>query len=390
MVRLADELVSFFPFGALEPIRADLSLTYGRASLLLVLYSVVGVVGSAGAVASDHVSRRALAAAGAAGYGVGFLVMAVGPSFAYLVAGICVAGVAGTVMIDATEVALQDLAADEDDLRVLLGQQNVLAAIGSIVGPLVLSATLALGLGWRAAFGFAALVLFAYAAFLASQPIPPPTPVKAADGGPTLWRGLRDVVGDTRVWALGLVVLLLTPFDEPFLGFAIAFFDEHRGHPPAVATLLGGAVTFGGVAGAALAGPVGRRLRSRTAVAGAVVLSTGVLTVAVAPWAVVQAGGAATVGVGLYVVWIDVQARTLTLRPGQAGTTGSLVDLISQPGALIPFAVGHVADRAGLPTAMAVFVALAALLLVAAVATSRPRDPARRGAAMSDAGDAGR
>jgi len=58
MVRLAEELVAFFPFGALEPIRADLSLTYGRASVLLVLSRSVGLVGSIGVVATDHVSRR--------------------------------------------------------------------------------------------------------------------------------------------------------------------------------------------------------------------------------------------------------------------------------------------------------------------------------------------
>lgn len=167
MVRLADELAAFFPFGALEPIRADLALSYGRASLLLVLYPVVGLFGSVGGVASDHVSRRLLASPGA----------------------------------------------------------------------------------------------------------------------------------------------------------------------PAVVTLLGGAATVGGVA------------------------------------------GAAAVGGGLYVVWIDVQARTLTLRPGQAGTTGAVVDAISETGAVLPLAIGPLADRAGLPAAMAAFVGLAALLVLAASRIARLRPP---------------
>ena len=371
-MRLFDELVAFFPFGALEPIREDLSLSYGRASLLLVLYPVVGILGSAGGVASDHVSRRVLASGGAVGYGAGFLIMAVGPGFASLVVGICVAGVASTVMIDATEVALADLAADEDELRALLGQQNVLSAIGAIGGRRILSATLGLGLGWRAAFGVAAGLLFAYGALLATQPVPPPRAGQDGEEAVPLWEGLRGVAGDPRVWALGLVLLLLIPFDEPFLGFAIAFLDQHRGHSEAVATLLGGAATLGGIAGAAAAGWAGRRLRDRVQLAGAAAVATGVLLVVVGPWAVVQAGGAATVGVGLYLVWVDLQARTLTLRPGQAGATGSLVDLISQPGAVLPLAVGHLADRAGLPAAMTAFVVLAGGLVAAAAVAGRP------------------
>lgn len=177
---------------------------------------------------------------------------------------------------------------------------------------------------------------------------------------------LREVVGDRRVWVIGLVLLLLTPFDEPFLGFAIAYFDNVRGQSSAVATLVGGAATIGGVLGAAVAGTVGRRLGRRTALVGAVVVATGVVLVAVAPWLVMQALGAATLGVGLYLVWVDIQARTLTLRPGQAGATGSVVDVISQPGAVVPLAIGHLADRAGLAAAMAAFVGLALLLVAAA------------------------
>ncbi len=367
MVRLADELVSFLPFGALEQLRQDLSLTYGRASLLLVLYPFVGLLGTLGGVASDRVSRRLLASLGAFGYGTGFLLMAVGPGFATMAIGISMAGVAGTVMINATEVALADLAADEDELRTLLGQQNVLGAAGSIFGPLVLSATLALGLGWRAAFGVAAVLLWGYALFLASQEIPPaPAHGRGDQAGLSLWAGLRGVATDRRVWLIGLVLLLLTPFDEPFLGFAIAFFEQERGRSPAVATLLGGAATLGGVAGAAAAGAVGRHLGDRTAVTGAGVVAAGVVLVAVPPWACLQAAGTAAVGAGLYVVWVDVQARTLTLRPGQAGATTSLVDAISEVGALLPLPIGHLADKAGLGPVMAAFAGLAILLVLAA------------------------
>ena len=86
--------------------------------------------------------------------------------------------------------------------------------------------------------------------------------------------------------------------------------------------------------GALAAGPFGRRVGDRTMLAGAVVVTAGVLLAVVSPWAGLQATGTFVLGIGLYLVWVDLQARTLTLRPGRAGATGSLVDVISQPGAL--------------------------------------------------------
>ncbi len=67
----------------------------------------------------------------------------------------------------------------------------------------------------------------------------------------------------------------------------------------------------------------------------------------------------------------------LTLRPVQVGATGSLVNVISETGATLPLAIGHLADRAGLPAAMAAFTALATLLIGAAsrIASFRPLAP---------------
>ena len=40
-----DETVAFLPFGALEPLRRDLDLSYARGAALLALYPGIGVVG---------------------------------------------------------------------------------------------------------------------------------------------------------------------------------------------------------------------------------------------------------------------------------------------------------------------------------------------------------
>ena len=62
----------------------------------------------------------------------------------------------------------------------------------------------------------------------------------------------------------------------------------------------------------------------------------------------------------------DRSGGTWGAPPGQAGATGSLVDVISETGAVLPLAIGHLADRAGLPAAMAALTGLALLLVRAA------------------------
>ncbi len=47
-----DETVAFLPFGALEPLRRDLDLSYARGAALLALYPGIGVVGGGTATAA--------------------------------------------------------------------------------------------------------------------------------------------------------------------------------------------------------------------------------------------------------------------------------------------------------------------------------------------------
>ena len=73
-----DETVAFLPFGALEPLRHDLGLSYAGAAALLALYPGVGLVGGVFGVLADRYSRRLIAAGGALGYAAGLLLFAAG------------------------------------------------------------------------------------------------------------------------------------------------------------------------------------------------------------------------------------------------------------------------------------------------------------------------
>ncbi|MGH9249171.1 MAG: MFS transporter, partial [Acidimicrobiales bacterium] len=148
-----DETVAFLPFGALEPLRRDLDLSYTQGAALLALYPGIGVAGGVFGVLADRQSRRLIAAGGALGY-------AAGTSFPMLAAAIALMGFAGDAMVRATDVALVDVAGDRIELAVARG--TLLGTVGDLAGPALLAACLATGLGWRAAFMAAGLGMAGY------------------------------------------------------------------------------------------------------------------------------------------------------------------------------------------------------------------------------------
>jgi hypothetical protein len=235
-VRLFDEWFSFLPAGSLEAFRIDLDLSYDQLSVLLVLMTVGGLAGGVCAVAADRVSRRAQSSLGALGYAVSMACWGLGDRFCILAAGSFLLGVSSDALLSACEVALVDLAGD-DDLVTVLAPGTIAAEVGDLLGPLLLALTAAIGWGYRAPFLVGAVVLLVYAVVLAVQPLPGP----AATEEPTTARADVWACLDRQVWQLGLISLLSDTLDEPLLGFAIAYLEVDRGQPHGVAVLVGGA-----------------------------------------------------------------------------------------------------------------------------------------------------
>ncbi|MGH8875616.1 MAG: MFS transporter, partial [Acidimicrobiia bacterium] len=294
------------------------------------------------------------------GYAGALAGLATADSFPGLLVSSFVMGMAATAMIDAAEVALVDLAGDH--LRPYLARANLGGVVGDVAGPLLLAGAIAAGLGWRGALGLAAVLVGLFAVLLSSVPLPPPPPGAAAASSPL--RVLTEVAADRRVWRLGLIAALIGPFDEPFLGFLAALAEQARGASTVASVLL----TLAAVSGGLLTFTVlERRLRAiqgrRLIVLGGPMMGAGSMAVAVLPYLPATALGALAVGIGLNLAWLGVQHRTLTLNPGRQGTTKAVVSSIEMAGFGLPIAVGAVADRLGLPAAMAAYSLLAAVVV---------------------------
>ena len=357
----------FLPFGTLESFRDVLGLTYAQAGTVLAAIAPGAVAGGLFAAAADRYSRRAIAAGGAFGFALSLAMFAVGSSFAMLALGGFVMGLASTAMVDGAEVALVDLAGD--DLRRYLARSNLLATFGDLLGPALVAAAAVAGLSWRAAFVAGAVLMGLYAVTLAAAPLPPPSPRIDREGDDDVAGrpGLAGVLRDPGVWVLGLIGLLMVPFDEPLVGFTIALLEQDRGASAAAAT----GVAFVGISGGVLAFTVlARRFEGvaddRLLLGSVIAMTVGAVAMAVAPALPVVAVAALVTAVGLNLAWLAVQHRSLTLRPGQVGTTKAVLGTIESTGFWIPVAVGVIADKAGLTAAVGSFGVVGGALMVLA------------------------
>ena len=363
LARLADESAIFLPFGALESFRADLGLTYAQAGAVLAAIAPGALAGGVFAAAADRYSRRVISAGGAFGFALALAMFAFGGSFAVLAAGAFLMGMASTAMVDGAEVALVDLAGD--DLRRFLARSNLLATVGDLLGPALLAGAVVLGLSWRAAFGVGALLMAVYALALSGAPLP--APARVAGGGEEEGGrrpGLAAVLRDPAVWVMGVIGLLMVPFDEPLVGFTVALLEQERGASAAVATV----VAFAGITGGVLAFTVlARRLEEvddhRLLTWSVAVMAAGAVTIAVVPVLAVVAVAGLVTAIGLSLAWLAMQHRSLLLRPGQVGTTNAVLGAIESTGAWLPLAIGALADRAGLTWAVGSFGIVGAVLV---------------------------
>jgi predicted MFS family arabinose efflux permease len=370
LVRLADESASFLPFGIVEDLNVELGLSFAQVGWVFFLIAPGAWIGNAATLASDVMSRRAIASGGALGYAGALTLFAVGDGFVVLAVAAVVLGAASTAMVDAVEVALVDVAGD--DLAPALARTNLLGIGGELAGPILLAAVVAVGWSWRVAFAIAAVAMALYGLWLSRLPIPRPR-ARPDDGGHRA--ALLGVVRDPRAWALGVASATLVPLDEPFVGFLIAFLREERGWTASAATLLVTTASIGGALGYSFGARIQRRLGDRGASLGATAaLGLALVTLVAVPIPALLVAAGILAGAALGLVWLSIQHRTLTLRPGRAGAVKALVTTVEVVGFLVPVGIGALADERGLTFGLWAFAAIPLVMVVALVAaTTRPR-----------------
>jgi predicted MFS family arabinose efflux permease len=367
MVRFADEWATFLPAGALEQTRSELGLSYREAGLILLALSAGGLLGNVFIVAADHVSRRWLAASGTLAYGGAMIGFGLAQSLPMLLAAAFVWGAASDALVHGCEVALVDLAGEA--LPAALARLNGWSAVGDLLGPPTLALAAVTGLGWRGALIGCGALMLGYATWLACLRLPGP---HRDEGRPAPLAGVLTVLGDRRVLAAAALAGLFALLDEPLAGFLIAYLERAQGRSAAAAN----AVVMAWIAGELASLGLYSRLTAGRSGLTVMVWSASLLAMALAgtiflPVLPLQVFAAAAFGAAGAIFYTTLQAWTLGLRPGQAGSVSAVVSLTGLLGMGFPVLAGQISDRFGLAAGLGLYAAVPIVLLIMLKAVKR-------------------
>jgi FSR family fosmidomycin resistance protein-like MFS transporter len=339
----------------------DLRLSYGQIGLLLAIPGFVGcaldpLIG----VIGDGPRRRALIVLGGAGLAISTALSAGATGFWILLAALVVGNPAVGAFVSLAQATLMDLRPDDRERS--MARWTLAGSVGYVGGPLLLSAVLWAGLGWRAAVaGLAVLVVPAVAG---ARLLPPHRPVGETV---SVRQGLVGAAHALRRRDVLRQLALLEASDllvDVFHGFMALYLVNVARFDPGAAALGVAVWTGAGLAGDALLLAVLRRVDGvrylRWSAALALVAYPAFLLASepaaklclLALLGLLNSGWYAIPKAGLY--------RALD---GKSGTAVAVAGVAGFAGSGVPLALGIVAGAAGLaPTMWILLLAPVALL----------------------------
>ena len=369
-------LVGYFAFmetvlGPIMPfLRTELDIGYTTASLHFSAFALGAVLlGLFGDRVAGRWGRLASLWGGAFGMSAGAVVLVSGPSPWGTIPAAFAMGLCGALVLVTSQALLSDRHGEYGAVAVT--ESNVTASACAIAAPLLVGASTAAGLGWRAALAVpaAALLLLAAVSFLKPPDIPQET-VKSAE---------RDGDGHTlpaRYWALWALVALGVASEWCVAYWGADFLADGTGlNRPAAATSLTAffaAMLLGRVASSRLA----RTLSPTVLLAATLGLAlVGFPLFWFSPGSILTLAGLFITGLGIGGVYPLGISAAIASVPGNSDAAAARL-AIGGGGAILvaPFVLGALADRIGIATAFGIVIPmLLAALSLALVATRSDR-----------------
>jgi MFS transporter, FSR family, fosmidomycin resistance protein len=293
-------------------------------------------------------------------FAAGLVITAVAPGFAWLLLGFIVLYPASGAFVSLSQAALMDVQPGRHEVN--MARWTLAGSVGAVLGPLVLTAALALGSGWRGVFvGLALLTL----PLVAGARSVPPTPA-AHESFRAALRGALDAL---RRWSVvrWLVVLEATDLmGDVLLGYLALYFVDVVGLSPIAAAAVIVVWTVAGLIGDALLLLVLARASGLSYLRVSAVVALFIFPAfLLAPAAAVKVVLLAVLAI-LHAGWYAIpQGRLFTELGDKTGTAVAISSLGTAAGSLLPLAIGMVAERAGLQGALwiSMLAPLAILLL---------------------------
>jgi predicted MFS family arabinose efflux permease len=372
-----DELASGVPSYAAPEVQQSFRLSYGGVALLMFVVPAIGgmVLEPIAFVLADRYPRKwfvcgGLFAMGALGIGCGFAPSA--GAFAVMFAAWAVSVGVGVSLAQAT---LMD--AYPADRERMMTRWVFMGNVGDLLAPLVIAGLALASLGWRAAFIATGALVTIYAAVLCRLPFPPAATSPGDDEpAPRLRDVIRGALRNRRLLLWLTASWLCSLLDEILVVFASLHLRDDLGAGTATRSAILACFVAGALVGLvitdrilAVRHPV--RVLRDAAVACAISYTAWVFTPSL--WA--SAALLFATGCFCAPMYPIAKAQAYRALPGHSGTVNAVDSLFGPASIALPFALGLLADHAGLtPTLLALAVQPVAL---AAIATyiCRARDP---------------
>jgi len=377
LVELFDEV----SFGLLAPgfpaIQGELRLTYAEVGLLLGLPGILNaLVEPVVLLLAEGVWRRRLIFAGGLALSAAWLAMSVAAGFPLIVAAVALAYPASGAFVSLSQASLID--ANPGQEGAMMARWNAAGTLGSLLGPAVMAASLALGPGWRLPFGLLGAAGIGLSVWTRSR-MRPPAVGGITSGRPVgLQSRIRDIVHDrgVRPW-----ILLLQTSDlmlDILIGYTGIYFTNVVGVSPAAAAL-----TLSGLTAAGLAADLAL-IRILDVVPGRRLVRVSALLVAgLYPLFLILPGFWPKTGLILVIRvltagWYPVlQAEAYAAADGRSAAMLALSSTAGVIGSGLAWLIGWVATLAGLPATMWVLLLGPACLIVFLPSGERSRSEQR-------------
>jgi fucose permease len=368
-------LVGFFAFmetvlGPIMPfLRRELDLGYAAASLHFSAFALGAVLlGFFGDRIVGRWGRRAALWGGAFGMAAGALLLILGQSAWGTVPATFAMGICGALLIVTSQAVLSDRHGEYS--AVALTESNVTASACAIIAPLLVGASAASGLGWRAALVVPAVALVLLAARYFSQPLDLP-PNAAENDAPADAPTLPPLY-----WAFWVLVALGVASEWCVGYWGADFLADGTGLTrPAAATSLTAYFTAM-LAGRVVSSRLARTLPPAILLAATLLLALfGFPLFWLSPGTLLALAGLFVTGLGIGGVYPLGVSAAIASAPGNTDAAAARLS-VGGGGAILvaPFVLGTLADRVGISTAFGIVVPmLLAALVLALIAGRRGR-----------------
>jgi len=354
LIEFLDELVFGVGSAATPLIRDDLILSYTQIGLLLSLPGLIAnIIEPFMFILGDVWKRRLILLAGGVLFAISLALTSVSFSFIVLLISYILFYPASGMFVSLSQANLMD--SDPDRHEQNMARWTFAGSLGVVVGPLLLSAMLTVGLGWRPAFGFLA-ALTIVVLFLAWRKIPASLSAAPFPQLSHILDGFRNAFSALQNGGVLRWLVLLEFADlmmDVLYGFLPLYFVDVVGFTNVQAAASVAVWTGVGLLGDFLLIPLLERVKGldylHWSVLIELVLFPAFLLVSISWLKLVIVGTMGFFNAGWYAI---LKANMFTAMPGQSGIAQALDNVSGMFGKLLPFGIGLAAQTFGLGPAM--------------------------------------